>query len=272
MTPLVPLLGLGMGVLLGVFGAGGSIVAVPVFVYLLGYEVEQAVAMSLIVVGLAGVFGAARAWRAGQVRLGAALRLGAVAMLGAYGGARAAPLVGDSLQMTVFAVAVLSAARLMLRSGTSAPRGAPTEGDAPPPDGASVPLLVSALGVGVVTGLIGMGGGFLLVPALVSLGRVPMATAAGTSLVLIAMNAAAALVGHAGHFDPPWGVLAVLTACAVAGVLLGSRLGHSIPQPALRRAFAVFLLLVGGFVLLGNRILHPAVAPGPHVTAPGAHG
>ena len=272
MTALVAAIGLGIGVLLGAFGAGGSIVAVPVFVYLLGYDVEQAIAMSLIVVGLASVAGAARAWHAGHVRLRAALQLGGVAMLGAYGGARLAPWVGDSMQMTVFAAAVLVAALLVLRPERRRAGAAP--GDEPSASSLvpSAPLALSALGVGVITGLIGMGGGFLLVPALVSLARVPMATAAGTSLVVIAMNAAAALAGYAGHVDPHWVVLAWLTGAAVAGVLLGSRLGRGIPQPVLRRAFAILLLLVGGFVLLQKRILDPPDSAAPHLMAPPAHG
>jgi uncharacterized membrane protein YfcA len=271
MTPLVPLAGLGMGLVLGVFGAGGSIVAVPVFVYLLGREVEQAIVMSLIVVGFASLAGAARSWRAGQVRLRPALQFGAVAMLGAYGGARAAALVSDAVQMTVFAVAVLSAALLMLRGGAADARSA-ADGSSAPPSRPSATLVLTALGVGGITGLVGVGGGFLVVPALVLLTGVPMGTAVGTSLVVIAMNAAAALAGYIGRVDPPWTVLGWVTAAAVIGVMVGNRLGRSLPQPALRRAFATFLLLVGGFVLYENRT-HPAArAPEPHTVAPAARG
>jgi uncharacterized membrane protein YfcA len=272
MTPLVPLAGLGMGLVLGVFGAGGSIVAVPVFVYLLGHDVEQAIAMSLIVVGTASLVGAVRAWRAGRVRLRPALQFGAVAILGAYGGARAAAVVSDAVQMTTFAVTVLCAAVLMLRGEAPSARAGASGASSSPHSQSTVVLALTALGVGVITGLVGVGGGFLVVPALVILAGLSMGTAVGTSLVVIVMNAAAALVGNIGRVDPPWPVLTWITAFAVIGVVVGSRLGRSIPQPALRRAFAAFLLVVGGLVLYQNRMGAAPDAAEPRAVAPAEHG
>ena len=271
MNPLVPLAGMGIGLVLGGFGAGGSIVAVPVFVYLLGHDIEQAIVMSLIVVGIASLIGAVRFWQAGRVHLRPALQFGAVAMVGAYGGARAAALVSDAVQMTVFAVAVLSAALLMLRGKADDARGNPAlaGSSAMPPSRPTAALALTALGVGVITGLVGVGGGFLVVPALVLLAGVPMETAVGTSLVVIAMNAGAALIGYVGRVDPPWVTLGWVTASAVIGLVVGNRLGHAIPQAAMRRAFALFLLLMGGLVLYESRTHH---APESHTAPPAARG
>jgi hypothetical protein len=110
-----------------------------------------------------------------------------------------------------------------------------------------------ALGVGLMTGLVGIGGGFLVVPALVLLAGVPMRQAVGTSLVVIAMNSASGFVGYLGNVAIDWAFLAGFTSVAVAGMLVGTALSRRVPQAALRRAFAVFLLATGSFVLYSNR-------------------
>jgi len=105
----------------------------------------------------------------------------------------------------------------------------------------------------VLTGIVGIGGGFLIVPALVLLARVPMKRAVGTSLLVIALNSAAGFAGYIGQVAVPWNFLAGFTAVAVAGILLGSHLVRFVSADALRRAFAVFLLVLGGLVLYRNR-------------------
>src|SRR5262245_50746039 len=117
------------------------------------------------------------------------------------------------------------------------------------------PLLIVpvALGVGLLTGLVGIGGGFLVVPALVLLAGVPMRQAVGTSLVVIAMNSASGFLGYLGNVAIDWAFLAGFTAVAVVGMLIGSALSRRVPQAALRRAFAVFLIATGSFVLYSNR-------------------
>jgi uncharacterized membrane protein YfcA len=122
-----------------------------------------------------------------------------------------------------------------------------------------VPLIVAeGVAVGILTGLVGVGGGFLVVPALVVLGRVPMKEAVGTSLLVIAMKSAAGFAGYVGQVDVPWGFMTGFTAVAVAGILAGTYLVPVVPQSALKRSFAVFLLIMGAAILYENRdVLRP---------------
>ena len=268
------LLGGGMGLFLGLFGGGGSIVAVPIFVYLLGYGVKEAVAMSLVVVGLTSAIGAARAWRAGDVRPRAALLLGSVAMLGAYAGARAAAFLAEAAQLGLFAAVVLVSAAAMLRrrSSCAIPSTHGAAGGPTPP--AARRTAAVGIAVGILTGLVGVGGGFLVVPALMLLG-LPMSGAVATSLVVITMNAVAGLAGYLGQVAFPWPTLGIVTGASVVGLLSGGRLAYLIPQPARQRVFVGFLLVVGMFVLYQNRgaLVHRPVdaAADPVLVAPAAH-
>ena len=246
-----------IGLSLGLLGGGGSILTVPVFVYVLGIAAKPAIAMSLPVVGVTSLVGATMHWRLGNVRLRTALGFGAIAMVGAFAGARLAMFLSGAVQLVLLAVVMLAAAVAMLRGPRvderAARAGSPRLGL----------LAVVALGVGALTGLIGIGGGFLVVPALVLLARVPMREAVGTSLLVIAMNAASGFAGYAGSVDVDWGFLAVFIGIAVAGALAGSVLAARVPQAALKRAFGVFLLAAGTFVLAHNRgAFSAARAPG----------
>lgn len=239
-----------IGLSLGLLGGGGSILTVPVLVYVLGVAAKPAIAMSLPVVGITSLVGAALHWRLGNVRVPTALTFGLVAMVGAFAGAKLAVFLSGAVQLALLAVVMLAAAGSMLRGGS--PRGNRTEAESDAP--ARLALLVPvALGVGVLTGLVGIGGGFLVVPALVLLARVPMRQAVGTSLLVIAMNSASGFAGYLGTVDLDWGFLAGFTAAAVAGALVGTALVARVPQAALKRGFAVFLLAMGGFVLYRNR-------------------
>lgn len=249
-----------IGLSLGLLGGGGSILTVPVLVYVLGFAAKPAIAMSLPVVGVTSLVGAAMHWRLGNVRVPTALTVGMLTMIGAFTGAKLATFLSGAVQLALLAVVMLAAATSMLRG-----RRAEAESDAP----ARLALLVPvALGVGVLTGLVGIGGGFLVVPALVLLARVPMRQAVGTSLLVIAMNSASGFAGHVGTVDLDWRFLAGFTAAAVAGALVGTALVARVPQSALERGFALFLLAMGGFVLYRNRDAlggrhGPAVVPGP---------
>lgn len=178
-----------IGVSLGLLGGGGSILVVPVFVYVLGFGAKEAIAMSLAVVGLTSLFGAYGHWRAGNVDLRVALIFGAVAMAGTYLGARVAVFFSGAAQLILFAGAMIAAAVFMFRDRT--PGAEDVDGEAIYSNTSkrmSLKLIVpEGLAVGVLTGLVGVGGGFLIVPALVLLGKVPMKVAVGTSLLVIAM-------------------------------------------------------------------------------------
>lgn len=263
-----------IGLSLGLLGGGGSILTVPVLVYVLGYAAKPAIAMSLPIVGVTSLVGAALHWRLGHVRVATALTFGLLAMAGAFGGAKLAAFLSGTAQLALLAVVMLAAAGSMLRRGGAAPADAhpgampeaPPEAtpEAPPRGTGAIPryglLVPVALGVGVLTGLVGIGGGFLVVPALVLLAGVPMREAVGTSLLVIAMNSASGFAGYLGAVDVDWGFLAGFTAAAVAGALAGTALAARVPQAALKRAFAVFLLATGAFVLFKNRDAFAAIS------------
>lgn len=236
-----------VGLSLGLLGGGGSILTVPILVYALGFEAKTAIAMSLPIVGATSLAGALGHWRAGNVRPRTALLFGLAAMAGAFLGARLAVFLSGALQLAILAVVMLAAAVSMFRGRIGErPAGA---GTAP----ALAPLLAIALGVGVLTGVVGIGGGFLVVPALVLLARVPMQQAVGTSLLVIAMNSAAGAAGYVGQVAVPWGFMAAFTAVAILGGLAGTALVRFVPQAGLKRAFALFLVGVGLFTLYQNR-------------------
>jgi uncharacterized protein len=245
-----------IGLSLGLLGGGGSILTVPIFVYVLGFEAKEAIAMSLAVVGATSLFGAAGHWRAGNVNPRVAVVFGAVAMAGTYLGARLAVFFSGGAQLTLFAGVMLLAAVFMFRDRTPAPD----------PAAAVVPmplalLVAEGMAVGILTGLVGVGGGFLIVPALVLLGRLPMKEAVGTSLLVIAMKSAAGFVGYLGQVEVQWGFIAAFTAVATAGIVAGTALVRHVSQHRLKRAFSVFLVVMGVFILYQNRsVIRPAWA------------
>ena len=246
-----------IGLSLGFLGGGGSIVTVPVLVYVPGFAAKPAIAMSLPVVGVTSLAGAALHWRMGNVRLRTALSFGLFAMAGAFAGARLSVFLSGAVQLALLGIIMLVAATAMLH-GTRAGRPSDEVASNTSPGGAV--LSIVALGVGVLTGLVGIGGGFLVVPALVLLAHVPMREAVGTSLLVIAMNAGSGFVGYLGTVDIEWRFLAVFTAISAAGALGGTLLVHRVPQATLKRVFAVFLLVMGGFVLYSNRDAFRATA------------
>lgn len=242
-----------IGLALGLLGGGGSILTVPIFVYVLGFGAKQAIAMSLAVVGTTSLFGAFSHWKAGNVNLRVAGIFGVVAMAGTYLGARLAVYFSGAAQLALFAVVMLLAAVFMFRGPRhSAPAADPT----PQPVPAEMPIgliVLEGVLVGVLTGLVGVGGGFLIVPALVLLGKIPMKQAIGTSLLVIAMKSAAGFVGYLGQVEIPWGFMSMFTGVAILGIFVGTYLVRFVSQSALKRAFAVFLVVMGSFILFQNR-------------------
>jgi uncharacterized membrane protein YfcA len=242
-----------MGISLGLLGGGGSILAVPILKYALGFGAKEAIASSLAVVGATSLFGAASHWREGRVWLRTGLVFGLVAMAGAYLGAKyLAPFLSGATQLALFGAVMLVAAFFMFRESESARDAAGTEKGAL---ASTYLLLLFALGgaVGTLTGLVGVGGGFLIVPALVLLAKVPMKEAVGTSLLVIAMNSFAGFAGYLGEVSFQWRLMALFAALAVAGSFAGTYLARFVPQGALKRSFAVFLIIMAVFILYENR-------------------
>lgn len=236
-----------IGVTLGVLGGGGSILTVPLLAYVIGLDAKVAIASALPVVGTTSIVGALQQSAHGHVELWPALRFGAVAMVGAYAATFAAEYLSGTVQLVLLAFMMIGSAYSML-SGRS-----PTVDDAehrPLQWGRMVPI---ALGVGSLTGLVGAGGGFIVVPALVVLAHVSMRQAVGTSLVVIAMNCAAAFVGYIGKVEVPWRLVAALTLAAVTGILLGSCAARRLAASTLRRGFGWFLIAMSVFILYRSR-------------------
>ncbi|MDP9438145.1 MAG: sulfite exporter TauE/SafE family protein [Actinomycetota bacterium] len=248
-----------MGLSLGFLGGGGSILAVPILKYVVGFGAKEAIASSLAVVGLTSLFAAIGHWRAGNVNLRVALVFGAVAMAGTYLGARLAVFFSGAAQLALFAVVMILAAYFMFREDGAGSAGAnPHAG----PSGGRMSyalIVVEGLAVGILTGLVGVGGGFLIVPALVVLGKVPMKEAVGTSLLVIAMKSTSGFAGYLGQVEIRWGYLALFTAVAIGGSLAGTYLVRYVPQGMLKKAFAIFLVVMGIFILYQNWRVIPFV-------------
>jgi len=243
MSPLGLALSVLIGVSLGFFGGGGSILTVPLLVYVFGLEPKQAIASSLLVVGAASIAGAVQHWRAGNVELRTGLVFGAAGMAGAYLGGRAGAYLDGALLLLLFASMMVLTSVAMWR-GRRAPTGAPAE------QRALGPLVAQGLGVGLFTGLIGAGGGFLIVPALALWAGLPMSAAVGTSLFVIVLNTLAGYSGYASHVQVDFALIAVVATAAIAGSFLGSWLARRTDPNALRRAFAVFVVAMAALIFV----------------------
>jgi uncharacterized membrane protein YfcA len=267
--------GIVVGLSLGALGAGGSILAVPALVYLLGQEPQLATTGSLVIVAITALSGVAAHRRAGRVRVREGLLVGAVSIPGSIAGARASVLVDPDVLLAGFAGLMLVAAAAMARRARAEASQAGRTPPAPPQSaaagsGATVPaasaapigtervdadrtrgpagiarLVAVATGIGLLTGFFGVGGGFVVVPALVLAVGLAMPVATGTSLVVITMTSLVALLTRLGAgIDLDWGVLGAFTAAAVAGSLLGSRLVSRVASHRLTAAFSAVLVVI----------------------------
>ncbi len=241
MNPLALLGAVGIGLSLGLTGAGGSILTLPVLVHLAGIPPREAVGLSLLVVGSAALAGAWQRARTGDVHFKAAGMFVISGMAGAAAGARLTHLLTPAALMITFAgLMVVVAVRMLLPS-----KGGPQ----PAPECKPLRCLLAGAGVGVLTGFLGVGGGFLLMPALAKFARLPLRVATGTSLAVIACNSAAGFLSHLGGAPTPWALALVFSGIAAAGVLAGGTVASRLPEKFLRRGFAALVLLTAGFVL-----------------------
>lgn len=254
---LIP--GVLIGAALGLLGGGGSVLTVPIFVYVLGFEPKAAIAMSLAVVGLTSALGAAGHWRAGNVNVRIALVFGGVAMLGTLLGVRLSRFVPGTTQLVIFGTVMLAAAVFMLRGR------APCEADrgqrVAPPILSPLTVVPGGLSVGVLTGIVGVGGGFLIVPALVLI-RMSLREAVGTSLLIITGTCVVGFLGYLGHVKLDWAAMAFVAAGTLPGIALGGYLHQFVPQSILRRGFAAFLVIIAAFIFIENLAPLSAVSRG----------
>jgi hypothetical protein len=242
---LFALLGaLAIGLSLGLLGSGGSILTVPVLHYLLGQPEKLAIGGSLLVVGLIAAAGCVPYALHRQVDWRNVAWFGLPGMGGAWLGATLAHWVPGTVQLALFAGVMLIAAWRMLRGAAVPPSDHETR---------RLAVVAGGAGVGLLSGLVGVGGGFLIVPALVLLAGVPMASAVGTSLAVITLNSFSGfgkylnVLEHEG-LALDWRVLLGVAAIGVVGSVAGHRLGRRLPQAALRRLFGAFLVLMGLFI------------------------
>lgn len=271
------LLALLIGLSLGLIGGGGSILAVPILVYVLGLDAKSAIAMSLAIVGIVSLIGVIPHWKLGNVNLKTAFSFTPPAMLGAFLGARLAalPFVTDTIQLVCFAVMMIVASYFMIRKPTkerlnkldselekgssslakdssyqlSATNYEPERSEHQP----KYPWLaitLEGLGVGIVTGFVGVGGGFAIIPALVLLGGIPMKEAIGTSLLIITFKSATGFMGYLSQVAIDWNLMLTFSTVAILGIIWGAYFSGKIRSEKLQQAFGYFLIAVAIFILV----------------------
>lgn len=249
MIVVAALLSLVIGISLGLLGGGGSILTLPILRYVLGMEAHDAIAVSLLVVGVTSAAAVIPHALRGRVRWRTAGVFGVAGMLGAFGAGRVAHLIPSAVLLALFGAMMFVTAIAMLRGRVV------TATDPKEPTGELpwMKVIGEGLVVGASAGLVGAGGGFLVVPALVLLGGLPMEIAVGTSLVVISMQSLAGFAGNWGHVDIDWPIAGLITAFAVVGSFAGSALATRIAPDRLRKGFAWFVVAMA-FFLLGQEV------------------
>ena len=253
---LAAALSLLIGLSLGMLGGGGSILTVPIMVYALDVERHSAMAASLLVVGATSLVALVRPARNGVVIWRTGVVFALAGMSGSYVGARLSAWVPPTVLMIVLATMMLATGLAMLRK-----RADTTEvGEM----NLRQAVAVSAA-TGVLTGLVGAGGGFVIVPALALVGGLPMRNAVATSLFVIALQSFAGFVGKVGDVEVDYGLVGTITASASVGAVVGGFLGPRVPQARLRTLFGVFVLLLSPYVMW-NELYGKKAAPPPPAT------
>ena len=234
-----------VGVTIGLFGGGGGILTLPILTYAAGFPTEQAIAMSLFIVGTTSLISAVRHAFSHRVqwKIGTVFALGS--MVGSFFGGKLSGYLPGTVLMLIFGTVMFAAGIGMIRRrrGDTVERRPKV-------------WLVVVLGtmIGVIAGLVGAGGGFLIVPALALVGGLGMNFAVATSVYIIALQSAAGLLGHLGQTEIPWVFTLVFTGLSIMGSMIGASFIGKVPERKLKRGFGVFVLAMAVFVL-GEQIL-----------------
>ncbi len=254
---------IGIGISLGLIGGGGSILTVPVLVYLFQLDATTATSYSLFIVGSTSLVGAFNNYQKGYVDIKTALLFGVSSITTVFLTRKfLIPFIPDvlfsigSILITRSLATMVMFAALMVLAAISMIRGGSTETVVPSVGKRVLPrLLLYGVSIGLVTGLLGAGGGFLLIPALVLLLQLPMKKAVGTSLFIIALNSLIGFTGDIGNQFMDWHFLLLITAIAIAGIIVGSQLGKKIPGYKLKKVFGWFVLIMGVYILIKETFL-----------------
>ena len=248
-----------IGISLGLIGGGGSILTVPVLVYLLTVDPVLATAYSLFVVGTTSLVGAFQKYREGLIDIKTAVIFGAPSIAAVYLTRKfVVPAIPEQIatfgdvvvtkslaMMLLFAVLMVVASISMIREKTR------TQEHEEGPRKFNYPLiLLEGVFVGALTGLVGAGGGFLIIPALVLLSKLPMKMAVGTSLLIIAAKSLIGFTGDLGHFAIDWTMLLTVTALAVVGIFIGNRMSRNVSPDKLKKGFGYLVLVMGIYIII----------------------
>lgn len=236
-----------VGISLGMLGGGGSILTVPLLVYVLGLPAHEAIAASLLVVGTTSVAALVPHARAGRVKWQTGLFFGLASMVGAYSAGRVAKLLPATALLLLFGGMMLITAVFMMRGRKTDNK---PQAEVAQSEFKRIAFVAGeGLLVGAFTGLVGAGGGFLVVPALVLLGGLSMQNAVGTSLLVIAMKSFAGFAGYLSSTPINWSLAGMVTLAAVVGSFAGAKLAGKVPPDLLRKGFAWFVVVMAVFIL-----------------------
>ena len=245
MIPLELVLGFGIGLSLGLLGGGGSILTVPALVYLVGQTPQAAVTTSLAIVGTNSLMGAMFHRSQGTLNWKVALTFGSAGMLVSYLSANLSKNLSSYVLLMVFALLMLIIGVMLFFRHADGIVTSQSEKS-------KTVVLASGAAVGLLTGVLGVGGGFLVVPALVMLVGLPVQVAVGTSLIVIAMNSVAGFIGHMGSSSLDLAMILIFTSSGLIGTLAGTKLSSRISSSRLQKVFAIFVFILALFLLLDN--------------------
>jgi uncharacterized membrane protein YfcA len=250
-----------VGISLGLIGGGGSILTVPILVYLMGVNPILATSYSLFIVGSTSMVGAVNNYRKGFVNIKTAMLFGLSSITTVFiirkiilpsipeilYSSKSFHLTHNMATMVLFAILMLLASTAMIKSGT-VPEPQPE--NSVPNNSNIIKLLLNGILIGMATGFLGAGGGFLVIPALVLMLKMPMKQAVGTSLLIIALNSLIGFTGDLGHFSINWRFLISITLIAIAGIFAGGLMAKKIEGDKLKKAFGWFVLVMGLYILI----------------------
>lgn len=244
MTAMAFAVAVAIGLTMGLLGGGGSILVVPALTYLMDFETKPAIVTSLAVVGLAAAAGALASFARGTLPVRPAVTIGFTTMAGAYAGARIGAELAERTQLVILATVMIGAAALMVQQSLR-------DRAVASPSAATRPVMLAGVGIGlgVITGLVGVGGGFLIVPALVIAGGLPMRSASSASLLAIALGASAGLAGYAGRVPLEWAFVLPFAVVASVATIAGGQIASRVPQRHLQRVFALAIVVIAVFIV-----------------------